>query len=42
MWAQEMSAEEVAATGVAPGLVRLAVGLESEADLIADIEQALA
>lgn len=42
MWAQEMSAEEVAAAGVAPGLVRLAVGVESEADLIADIEQALA
>jgi methionine-gamma-lyase len=41
MWAQEMTADEVAATGIAPGLVRLAVGLESEADLIADIERAL-
>jgi methionine-gamma-lyase len=42
MWAQEMSDEELAEAGVAPGLVRLAVGLENEQDLIADVEQALA
>jgi methionine-gamma-lyase len=41
MWAQEMTVEELASAGVAPGLVRLAVGLESEHDLIADLERAL-
>jgi methionine-gamma-lyase len=41
MWAQEMTADEVAATGITPGLVRLAVGLESEADLIADLDRGL-
>jgi cystathionine beta-lyase/cystathionine gamma-synthase len=30
------------AMGVTPGLVRLSVGIEDEADLIADLEQALA
>ena len=33
---------EIAASGVMPGLVRLSVGLEDAADLIADLEQALA
>jgi methionine-gamma-lyase len=42
MWAQEMTVEELAAAGIAPGLVRLAVGLETEQDLIADLERALA
>jgi cystathionine beta-lyase/cystathionine gamma-synthase len=42
MWAQEMTVEELTAAGVAPGLVRLAVGLEAEQDLIADLERALA
>jgi len=41
MWAHEMTADELAATGIAPGLVRLAVGLEPEQDLIADLEHAL-
>lgn len=35
------SEEEIAASGVMPGLVRLSVGLEESADLIADLDQAL-
>ena len=35
------SDEEIAASGVRSGLVRLSVGLEDAADLIADLEQAL-
>jgi cystathionine beta-lyase/cystathionine gamma-synthase len=35
------SEEEIAASGVQPGLVRLSVGLEDEADIIADLDQAL-
>ncbi len=35
------SDEEIAASGVRPGLVRFSVGLEDAADLIADLEQAL-
>jgi cystathionine beta-lyase/cystathionine gamma-synthase len=37
-----MSAEERAAAGIPDGLIRIAVGIESPADLIADLEQALA
>lgn len=37
-----LSAEERAASGIADGLVRLSVGIESPADVIADLEQALA
>jgi methionine-gamma-lyase len=33
---------EIAASGVAPGLVRLSVGLEAAEDLVADLESALA
>ena len=33
---------EIAASGVMPGLVRFSVGLENTADIIADLEQALA
>lgn len=36
------SDEEIAASGVQPGLVRLSVGLEDAADIIADLDQALA
>jgi methionine-gamma-lyase len=36
------SDEEIAASGVRPGLVRFSVGLEDSADIIADLEQALA
>jgi len=37
-----MNAQELAAAGVAPGTVRVSVGLEDAADLIADLKQALA
>jgi O-acetylhomoserine/O-acetylserine sulfhydrylase-like pyridoxal-dependent enzyme len=36
------SDEEIAASGVRPGLVRFSVGLEDSADIIADLELALA
>ncbi|MDE2772884.1 MAG: PLP-dependent transferase [Gemmatimonadota bacterium] len=36
-----MSEEERLAVGITPGLVRISVGLESAADIVADIEQAL-
>lgn len=39
---RQMSDRELAAAGVGPDLVRLSVGLESSADLIADLDQALA
>jgi O-acetylhomoserine (thiol)-lyase len=38
----QLSAEEQLKTGVAPGYVRLAVGIEHFDDIIANIEQALA
>ena len=38
---RQLSDEELVACGVGPDLVRLSVGLEDAADLIADIEQAL-
>jgi cystathionine beta-lyase/cystathionine gamma-synthase len=34
--------EERATAGVAPGLIRLSVGLEDAEDIIADLDQALA
>jgi methionine-gamma-lyase len=37
-----MSAEELAASGVTDGLVRVSVGIEDWRDLLADFEQALA
>ena len=36
------SDEQIAASGVQPGLVRLSVGLEDPADIIADHDHALA
>jgi methionine-gamma-lyase len=36
-----LSDEEITASGVMPGLLRLSVGLESPVDLIADLEQGL-
>jgi len=36
-----VSAEEQAAMGIGPGLVRVSVGLEDVNDLIADFDQAL-
>lgn len=38
---QVQSDEEIAASGVRPGLVRLSVGLEDAADIITDLTQAL-
>lgn len=37
----KLSAEEKAATGITPGLIRISVGLERIEDIIEDIEQAL-
>lgn len=37
-----LSEEEQRAAGITPGLVRLSIGIENPADIIADIEQALA
>ena len=39
---QQLSAEEQIATGVTPDFIRLSVGLEHIADIIADIDQSLA
>jgi O-acetylhomoserine (thiol)-lyase len=39
---QQLTAEEQLATGVTPGLVRLAVGLEGIDDILADLEQGFA
>lgn len=39
---EQLSGAEQLASGVTPGLVRLSVGLEDPADLIADLDQALA
>ena len=37
-----MNDEELVAAGISPAMVRFSCGLEDSADLIADIEQALA
>ncbi|MEK7833103.1 MAG: PLP-dependent transferase, partial [Acidobacteriota bacterium] len=42
MWSLQLSAEQRAATGINDGLVRISVGLEDEADLLRDFDQALA
>ena len=39
---RQMNDEELAAAGISPSMVRFSCGLEDSADLIADIEQALA
>ncbi len=39
---RQLSPAELAAAGIAPGLVRISVGLEDADDLVADIDQALA
>jgi methionine-gamma-lyase len=41
MWAGTLTDEQVRAAGVMPNLVRLSVGLEAPADIIADLDQAL-
>ena len=39
---RQMNDEELVAAGISPSMVRFSCGLEDSADLIADIEQALA
>lgn len=39
---QQLSADEQAAAGVAPGMVRLSIGTEGIGDILADLEQAIA
>ena len=39
---RQMNDAELAAAGVSPDLIRLSVGIEDPADLLADLEQALA
>ena len=39
---KHMSEEERRAIGIEPGFIRLSIGIEDEADLLADLEQALA
>ena len=41
MWAGTLTDEQVRAAGVMPNLVRLSVGLEAAADIIADLDHAL-
>ncbi len=41
VWSGHSSFEELAAVGITPSLLRIAVGLEHPDDLIADVEQAL-
>jgi cystathionine beta-lyase/cystathionine gamma-synthase len=38
---RQLSAEQLAAAGIAPGLVRISVGLEDIEDLLTDVDQAL-
>ncbi|MDR1033762.1 MAG: aminotransferase class I/II-fold pyridoxal phosphate-dependent enzyme [Bifidobacteriaceae bacterium] len=38
---RQLTDDELTAAGIAPGLVRLSVGLESARDIVADVEQAL-
>ena len=39
---RQMNDAELAAAGVSPDLVRLSVGIEDSADILADLEKALA
>ena len=41
MWAGSVGAEAASAAGIGPGLIRLAIGLEHEADLVADLDRSL-
>jgi cystathionine beta-lyase/cystathionine gamma-synthase len=42
VWAGTLTEEQTRAAGVEPSLVRLSIGLEDAAELVADLEQALA
>lgn len=39
---RQFGAEQLAALGISPGLLRLSVGCEDADDIVADLEQALA
>jgi methionine-gamma-lyase len=39
---RQYSAQQLAAAGISPGLLRLSVGCEDADDIVADLEQALA
>lgn len=41
MWSGTLNEEQLAAAGIAPGLVRIATGLEDPGELVADVRQAL-
>jgi methionine-gamma-lyase len=41
MWAQDLTPEQLLEVGVAPGLLRLAIGIEDAPDLITDLRSAL-
>ncbi|HEV2765956.1 MAG TPA: aminotransferase class I/II-fold pyridoxal phosphate-dependent enzyme [Pyrinomonadaceae bacterium] len=41
MWGLQLSAEQLGAMGVSPGLVRVSVGIEDERDLLKDFAQAI-
>jgi methionine-gamma-lyase len=41
LWAESLTPEQLAATGVSPGLVRFATGIEHHEDLVADVSEAL-
>jgi methionine-gamma-lyase len=41
MWAQDLTPEQLLEAGVAPGLLRLAIGIEDAPDLITDLRSAL-
>jgi O-acetylhomoserine (thiol)-lyase len=38
---RQLNAQELAAAGVLPDMVRLSIGIENVADILADVEQAL-
>ena len=38
---RQLNADELAAAGVTPDMVRLSIGIENVADILADVEQAL-
>jgi len=40
-WRRTLSEKELARFGIAPGLLRISVGLEDIADLCADLQEAL-
>jgi cystathionine beta-lyase/cystathionine gamma-synthase len=41
MWRKELTEEQLAQAGIPGGLLRFTVGLEHEADLLADLDRAL-